>query len=65
MKRLFQNFIKNQKGINTVEIIVLVAIAIGLAILFKDQITTFVKTISQSIFNTEPFTISPTPIPVE
>ena len=59
MKGFMQKVIKNERGINTVEVIVLVAIAIGLALIFKDQITQFVKTIGENIFNTDNFTIPP------
>jgi len=63
MNKLIHRFIKDTKGLNTVEIVVLVAIAIGLALIFKDQITTFVKTILDNILDASAFTISPTPAP--
>lgn len=61
MKKWFVKFFKNEKGINTVEIVVLVAIAIGLALLFRDRITAFIEAIFKSAFN--PGDIVPTSIP--
>lgn len=63
MSKLIRKFTKDVKGINTVEVVVLVAIAIGLALIFKDQITAFVKEILDNILNTSVFKISPTPTP--
>ncbi|HAA25593.1 MAG TPA: hypothetical protein DCE11_05670 [Ruminiclostridium sp.] len=61
LTKLVRKFIKDTKGLNTVEIVILVAIAIGLALIFKDQITTFVKTILDNILDASAFTISPAP----
>ncbi|NLG87939.1 MAG: hypothetical protein GX494_01775 [Clostridiaceae bacterium] len=61
--KIMRKFIKDTKGLNTVEIVVLVAIAIGLALIFKDQITAFVKTILDNILDASAFTISLTPAP--
>lgn len=58
MKKLLMKFVKDEKGINTVEIVVLVAIAIGLALIFRDQITSFLQSIFEKIFN--PDAIIPT-----
>jgi Flp pilus assembly pilin Flp len=63
MAEFIRKFINDKKGLNTVEIVVLVAIAIGLALIFKDQITQFVKTILDNILDTSAFKISPTPTP--
>jgi len=63
MTKIMRKFIYDKKGLNTVEIVVLVAIAIGLALIFKNQITDFVKTILENILDTSAFTISPTPTP--
>ena len=53
MKKLIMKFVKDEKGINTVEIVVLVAIAIGLALIFRDQITNFLQVIFGKIFNAD------------
>ncbi len=53
MKNLLVKFVRNEKGINTVEIVVLVAVAIGLALIFRDKITDFINAIFDKIFNTD------------
>jgi hypothetical protein len=40
-----RGFLKSQRGINTVEVVIILAILVGLAILFKDQISAFVTTL--------------------
>lgn len=42
MKRIF-NLINNQKGMEMVQVAILVAIAIGLGLIFKTQITEFIN----------------------
>jgi len=51
MKKWIEKFVKNEKGINTVEIVVLVAIAIGLALIFRDKITSFIQDIFKNVFD--------------
>lgn len=63
MKKLIRKFTKDIKGINTVEVVVLVAIAIGLALIFRNQITAFVNVILENIFDASRFTIPPTSTP--
>ena len=46
MKMFIRKLILNQEGINTVEIVILVAIAIGLALIFRAQISNFLNSIS-------------------
>jgi Flp pilus assembly pilin Flp len=48
MKKLLKKIAMDEKGINTVEIVVLVAIAIGLALIFREQVTGFIKSILDS-----------------
>lgn len=45
IKTRFNQFLNDEDGINTIEIVVLVAILIGLAILFKDSIFKYAKEI--------------------
>lgn len=40
-----KNFIKDEDGISTVEIVVIIAILVGIALLFKTSIISFVKKI--------------------
>jgi len=61
MAKLIRKLAKDIKGINTVEVVVLVAIAIGLALIFRNQITAFVNVILENVFDASRFTISPTP----
>lgn len=41
----------NEKGFGTIEIVILLAIVVGLALLFKNQITVFVENILNDIVN--------------
>lgn len=64
MKKLLQKLISDQKGINTVEIVVLVAIALGLALIFREQILGFINKILGDVLNADAFslpTITPAP----
>lgn len=38
-----KNYLKSQRGINTVEVVIILAIVVGLALIFKSEITTFVE----------------------
>lgn len=60
MAKWFSNIIRNEKGINTVEIVVLVAIAIGLALIFREQIIGFLNSIFSNAFDSSRFAV-PTP----
>ena len=50
-----KDYLKGQKGINTVEIVIILAILVGLAILFKDQITSFVTNLLGKTLNPNQF----------
>lgn len=45
MLEILKNFIKDEDGISTVEIVVIIAILVGIALLFKNSIVSFVKKI--------------------
>ncbi len=62
MKKWFATFIQNEKGINTVEIVVLVAVAIGLALIFRQQLLGFINQIFSNTFDASRFAV-PTPTP--
>lgn len=53
---ILKKLVKDQKGINTIEIVVIVAIAIGIALIFKDQLTEFVNNIMDAIFKVDDVT---------
>ncbi|NLM10492.1 MAG: hypothetical protein GX213_06915 [Clostridiaceae bacterium] len=57
MKKMIRKLISDQKGINTVEVVVLVAIALGLALIFREQIFTFVKKLLGDVLNTEVYVV--------
>ncbi|NLN63962.1 MAG: hypothetical protein GX144_00850 [Clostridiaceae bacterium] len=62
MKRLFVKFVYNRKGINTVEIVVLVAVAIGLALIFREQLIGFINQVFDTTLDAGRFA-PPTPTP--
>lgn len=58
MKRYFAKLWKDEEGMGTVEIVIITAILVGLALLFREQIITFLNNIlsktfanGESIFN--------------
>lgn len=52
MKKWILKLVKDEKGVNTVEIVVLVAIVIGLALIFRDKIKEFIEILLGRVFNT-------------
>lgn len=44
-----KNFIKEEEGLGTVEMVLLIAVLVGLALIFKDRIINFVKKILDQI----------------
>ncbi|HEY8422028.1 MAG TPA: Flp1 family type IVb pilin [Thermoclostridium sp.] len=57
MKKMIKKFISDQKGINTVEVVVLVAIALGLALIFREQILNFINKILGEVLDADAFTL--------
>ncbi len=53
MLKILRNFIKDEDGMSTVEIVVLIAILVGLALLFKTSIISFVKKILNSFLDVD------------
>lgn len=49
LKRMIGGILKDRQGINTVEIVILLAVLIGLVLLFKDYITEFLQKVFDSI----------------
>ncbi|MDO4262236.1 MAG: Flp1 family type IVb pilin [Eubacteriales bacterium] len=49
MKRFWSRFWKDQRGMGTVEVILIIVVLIGLVIIFKTQITGVVNDIFQKI----------------
>jgi Flp pilus assembly pilin Flp len=59
MKKKIKNFLYSQKGINTVEVVIILAIVVGLALLFRKQLVSFATGIMDSIFNNTNVDYSP------
>lgn len=51
MINFFKNFLEEEDGMSTVEIVIIIAVLVGLAILFRNYITDFVKDILGKAFN--------------
>ena len=45
-----KNFLKNKKGISTVEIAIIVAVLVGIALIFRGAIMNFVNDIIKNMF---------------
>lgn len=50
MKNKLSKFIKSQRGVNTVEIVIILAVLVGLAIIFRAKISEFAIGIMDTIF---------------
>lgn len=50
MKNKVKGFFKSEKGLNTVEVVIILAIVVGIALIFRDQIGAFVNGLIQSVF---------------
>lgn len=50
MKEIFLKLWKNEEGMGTVEIVIITAILVGLALLFREQIITFLNNILAKTF---------------
>lgn len=51
MKNLIRSFIKEEDGMGTVEIVVIIAVLVGVALIFRNAIINFVTNLMSSIFN--------------
>ena len=64
MMRLTQ-FLLGRKGLNTVEVVVILAVVLGIALLFRNEIVSFVSDLIATIFGTgkefDPTSIASTP----
>lgn len=45
--------IREEKGMGTVEIVIIVAVLVGIALLFRSQITNFVRSATEQVFDVE------------
>ena len=53
MFNLIRGFIKEEDGMSTVEIVIIIAVLVGLAILFRNYIEDFVKYLLGMVFDKE------------
>lgn len=49
IRKRFEAFLKEEDGMGTVEVILIIVVLIGLVIIFKDQLNKLVKTVFQKI----------------
>ena len=50
MKNLLLEFIKEEDGLGTVEILLIIAVLIGVALIFRNQIINFVNALMDKVF---------------
>ena len=50
MLSLVKSFLKEEEGMGTVEIVLIIAVLVAIALLFKDKITEFVEDALDNIF---------------
>ena len=53
MVKIFQDFFLDEDGLGTVEIVLLIAVLVGLALIFRNQIVGFVKDTLSEVTGTE------------
>ena len=51
MLSLVKSFLKEEEGMGTVEIVLIIAVLVAIALLFKDKITEFVNSALGNIFD--------------
>lgn len=50
MTNLVKRFLQEEDGLGTVEIVVIIAVLVGIALIFRDAIINFVTDIMKSVF---------------
>lgn len=53
MKNLLARFWKEEEGMGTVEIVIIIAVLVGIAVAFRGQITTFVNDMMARVFKAD------------
>ncbi len=53
MNNLIKSFIKEEDGMGTVEIVVIIAVLVGVALIFRTAIIEFVRNLMNSIFSND------------
>ena len=52
MLNLVKGFFKDEDGMGTIEIVVIIAVLVGLALIFKDGIADYANRLMDSLFDT-------------
>lgn len=52
MLNLVKGFLKDEEGMGTIEIVVIIAVLVGLALIFKDGIANYANKLMNSLFDT-------------
>ena len=47
------NFLKDERGVSTVEIVIILAVVVGIALIFRDQMLEFAGDILDDVLQTE------------
>lgn len=50
MTDMFKRFLREEDGLGTVEIVVIIAVLVGIALIFRDAIIKFVTDIMKNVF---------------
>lgn len=50
MPELIKNFLREEDGLGTVEIVIIIAVLVGIALIFRDSIIKFVTGIMSNVF---------------
>lgn len=50
MVRFIRDFVRDEDGLGTVEIVVIIAVLIGIALIFRDAIIKFVTSVMRDVF---------------
>ncbi|MFZ5988481.1 MAG: Flp1 family type IVb pilin [Bacillota bacterium] len=53
MMSFLKRFLKEEDGISTVEIVIIIAVLVGVAILFRGYIFKFVEDVVKKVFNSD------------
>jgi Flp pilus assembly pilin Flp len=56
MNKLVRCFLSEEDGLGTVEIVVIIAVLVGIALIFRDAIIKFVTDIMKSVFASDSIT---------
>lgn len=51
MYKLFRDFVVEEDGLGTVEIVIIIAVLVGVALIFRDSLIKFATGIIDSVFN--------------